>query len=40
MFKNEFEGTVEFDECYVGGSEEGKHTVNQFECENWFNYCD
>jgi transposase-like protein len=30
---NEFQGTVEADECYVGGSESNKHTKDKFKGE-------
>ena len=47
MFKNEFEGTIEIDECYVGGSEAistqkiKKKMVNQWSAvaksqKQWF----
>ncbi len=29
----EFQGTVEADECYVGGSESNKHTKDKFKGE-------
>jgi transposase-like protein len=30
---NQFQGTVEADECYVGGSETNKHTIKKFTSE-------
>ena len=33
IFNNQFTGTVEIDECYIGGSEANKHTVNKFKSE-------
>ena len=30
---SEFTGTVEMDECYIGGSEKNKHTKNKFKTE-------
>ena len=33
IFNNQFTGTVEIDECYIGGSESNKHTVNKFKSE-------